>query len=102
MPTNLEEQATKNIPAEALPASPKSGQRSLRPRKSTVPAAAEGIPLENVTTRLRHDTNERLTEAALHQKLKKVRPNTRQDIIEAALQDGLGGEATSRPVADAE
>ena len=45
------------------------------------------VILENVTTRLRRNTNALLTEAALRQKLKKVVPATRQDIIEAALQD---------------
>lgn len=44
-------------------------------------------PLENVTTRLRQQTNELLTEAALRQRLKKQSPATRQDIIEAALGD---------------
>lgn len=44
------------------------------------------VPLENVTTRLRVDTNALLTEAALRQKLAKRTPDTRQDIIEAALQ----------------
>ena len=44
------------------------------------------VPLENVTTRLRVDTNELLSEAALRQKLAKRTPDTRQDIIEAALQ----------------
>ncbi len=47
----------------------------------------EQVILENVTTRLRRETNERLTEVALRQKLKKEDPASRQDIIEAALQE---------------
>jgi len=47
----------------------------------------EQVVLANVTTRLRRETNERLTEVALRQKLKKEDPATRQDIIEAALQE---------------
>jgi hypothetical protein len=43
--------------------------------------------LENVTTRLTFQTNELLTEAALRQRLKKLNPATRQDIIEAALTE---------------
>jgi hypothetical protein len=45
--------------------------------------------LENVTTRLPRDTNERLTDAALRQRLKKVEPATRQDIINEALKEWL-------------
>lgn len=48
---------------------------------------AEQIILENVTTRLHRETNERLTEAALRQKLKKQTPATRQDIVEEALRE---------------
>lgn len=47
----------------------------------------ESLVLENVTTRLIRETNELLTEAALRQKLKKEHPSTRQEIVEAALQD---------------
>jgi hypothetical protein len=92
LPTPLPatEQTSQAIPIVAHPASPQmTTQRTLRVRKSNSSAPAESIPLDNVTTRLRRDTNERLTEAALHQKLKKVQPNTRQDIIEEALQDWL-------------
>jgi hypothetical protein len=89
-PNSARDQTNQVTLAAVVPASPRaSSQRTLRPRKSNVAAVAEGIPLENVTTRLRRDTNERLTEAALRQKLKKDRPNTRQDIIEEALQDWL-------------
>lgn len=60
-----------------------------RPRsKGQVKATLnEQVILENVTTRLRRDTNELLTESALHQKLKKSVPATRQDIVEDALKD---------------
>jgi hypothetical protein len=50
-------------------------------------AAEEQVILENVTTRLRRETNELLTEAALRQRLKNETPATRQDIVEEALQD---------------
>ncbi len=58
-----------------------------RPRKRTAPG--DQIILENVTTRLRRETNELLTEAALRQRLKKETPATRQDIVEEALGDWL-------------
>jgi hypothetical protein len=45
--------------------------------------------LQNVTTRLSHETNSQLTEAALRQRLNKATPATRQDIIEEAVQDWL-------------
>lgn len=48
--------------------------------------------MENVTTRLSRETNERLTEAALRQKLKKLEPDTRQGIIEAAVREWLKRE----------
>ena len=44
---------------------------------------------ENVTTRLTRRTNELLTEASLRQKLKKVKPDSRQDIIECAILEWL-------------
>lgn len=49
--------------------------------------------LENVTTRLTRDTSLRLTEAALRQKLAKSKPDTRQDIIEAAVRGWLQDHA---------
>lgn len=61
--------------------------RRSRVRTKRTPALEEQIVLENVTTRLRRETNERLTEVALRQKLKKEDPATRQDIVEAALQE---------------
>jgi len=51
---------------------------------------------ENVTTRLTLETNERLTEAALRQKLSKRKPDSRQDIIEAAVIDWLKRNISSK------
>ena len=62
---------------------PKRRTQDSRTRVKTI--ADEPVVLENVTTRLRRDTNALLTESALRQKLKKELPDTRQDIIEAAL-----------------
>lgn len=45
--------------------------------------------LENVTTRLTRETNQRLTEAALRQRLAKVTPDSRQAIIETAIANWL-------------
>ena len=68
--------------------SSRSPYRKPSKRRTTVESTlAEAVALEDVTTRLRRDTDELLTEAALRQKLKKQIPATRQDIIEAALQD---------------
>lgn len=58
-----------------------------RSRRQTSPAADEPVVLVNVTTRLARETNELLTDAALRQRLEKKAPATRQDIVEAALQD---------------
>jgi hypothetical protein len=102
-PNNARDQTNQVAPPAVVPASPcASSQRTLRPRKSNVASVAEGVPLENVTTRLRRDTNERLTEAALRQKLKKDRPNTRQEIIEEALQDWLRRQGYLAAFSDAE
>jgi hypothetical protein len=60
-------------------------QRRPQPRKKP----DEPMIMENVTTRLSREINERLTEAALRQKLKKVEPDTRQGIIEAAVREWL-------------
>ena len=58
------------------------------------PLPTDNVPeteriLENVTTRLTRQTNLRLTEASLRQKLAKRSPDSRQDIIEEALLDWL-------------
>ena len=65
---------------------PRKARAAPRQRTKAAAAAEEEVVLQNVTTRLRRDTNELLTEAALRQKLKKVSPDSRQDIIEAALE----------------
>lgn len=67
-----------------------SAPRQRRP--SPRPRPDEPMIMENVTTRLSRETNERLTEAALRQKLKKVGPDTRQGIIEAACREWLQRE----------
>ena len=75
-------------PAAAKSPPPKPPKpRSAQTRVMTGPTLTEQVVLENVTTRLRRETNELLTEVALRQKLKKIEPATRQDIIEAALQE---------------
>lgn len=56
------------------------------PRQRQRPALSAQTVLQNVTTRLRRETNELLTEAALRQRLKNESPDTRQDIMEEALQ----------------
>ena len=69
------------------PPSQMNRRKPAKLRTTNESLLTEQVVLENVTTRLRRDTNELLTEAALRQKLKKEVPATRQDIIEAALQD---------------
>jgi hypothetical protein len=74
-------------------ASEPAPQPSLEaPRKRSASRNREPIyrdepVLKNVTTRLRRETNELLSESALRQQLKKETPATRQDILEEALQD---------------
>lgn len=60
-----------------------------RPRLDQAKAVPLATPVlrEKVTLQLSPETNERLTEAALRQKLKKEAPNTRQDIVEVALRE---------------
>ena len=77
--TEIEDQSSK----EPAVASANGSRR--RPSKSSV--ALEPVVLVNVTTRLSRETNELLTEASLHQRLKRVSPNTRQDVIEVALRE---------------
>lgn len=67
---------------------PAADRRSHRTRKQAPaqrPEQSDPPVLQNVTTRLSRETNLLLTEAALRQRLKRVTPATRQDIIEAAL-----------------
>jgi hypothetical protein len=71
------------IPERAKP------ERQRRTRSNSPLEPAPRPVLENVTTRLHRETNELLTEASLHQRLKKLTPGSRQDIIEFAVQEWL-------------
>ena len=62
--------------------------RQQNPNRKSQDQAANELR-ENVTTRLTRHTNELLTEASLRQKLKKVKPDSRQDIIEYAILEWL-------------
>lgn len=62
--------------------------RQQNPNRKSQDQAANELR-ENVTTRLTRHTNELLTEASLRQKLKKVKPDSRQDIIECAILEWL-------------
>jgi hypothetical protein len=75
------------VEMESAPTSPTKS--TVRSRSRTQPKTAHDEPLVlvNVTTRLTRETNELLTDAALRQRLEKKTPATRQDIVEAALQD---------------
>jgi hypothetical protein len=61
----------------------------MRPVKPTTLPADQHVERhqtrQNITTRVCQQTNELLSEAALRQKLKKLKPDSRQDIIETAL-----------------
>lgn len=83
------EKAAREEGAPKETAAPQRHMHRQRParRSRLVPTINRDEPLENVTTRLRQRTNERLTEAALRQRLKKESPATRQEIVEAALGD---------------
>jgi hypothetical protein len=87
--TNSAPAANDSCPSnEPTQDSPRPAKRKLtKVRTKTEPPLSQQVVLENVTTRLRRETNELLTEVALRQKLKKIEPATRQDIIEVALQD---------------
>lgn len=82
-------QVTKDVATpQEQPAVTNAARRHRSPGRSRLAVSVEHEePLENVTTRLRRKTNELLTEAALRQRLKKEFPATRQDIVEAALND---------------
>jgi hypothetical protein len=70
---------------------PRPARTRTSPRLRSTPnrEAQQAVILENVTTRLSRETNELLTQASLHQRLKKRAPSTRQDIIEEAVQQWL-------------
>lgn len=74
---------------DTVGALPTESHVRIRPKPRQKAALAEQIILENVTARLQRGTNELLTEAALRQKLKKLEPNTRQDIVEEAVREWL-------------
>lgn len=76
---------TKSFSTTAMTSPSEQNERRRSKHSAHVPTSMLSVSLVNVTTRLRHETNERLTDAALRQRLKKVSPNTRQDIIESAL-----------------
>jgi hypothetical protein len=90
----LSENGERNPPVSSMPPDEPSEPALRKPRSSTTPRRSRlkamierDVVLENVTTRLRRETNELLTETALRQRLKKVSPATRQDIVEAALDE---------------
>jgi hypothetical protein len=74
--------------ASTIPERPKL-ERPRRTRSTSPREPESRTVLENVTTRLHRETNELLTEASLHQRLKKLTPATRQDIVEIAVQEWL-------------
>ena len=77
--TEIEDQSNEAIALEIT-----KGSRRRLIKKSIAP---ESVVLVNVTTRLSRETNELLTEASLRQRLKRVKPNTRQEVIEVALKE---------------
>jgi hypothetical protein len=88
LPNQSDQTANPGLADETHVTQPKPNRHRLsRIRTIGAPSLEQQVILENVTTRLRRETNERLTEVALYQKLKKEDPATRQDIIEAALQE---------------
>lgn len=96
-PREQPDSATVVAPSESAKQTPSSPRRQrFASRSRLVPEVDHDEPLENVTTRLRQKTNERLTEAALRQRLKKETPASRQDIIEAALTDWFRKHGYSR------
>ena len=71
-----------DYPIPAAPSAPQSVPKRSRPAVEPTP---EQAIWENVTTRLTRDTNRLLTEAALKQRLRQAKPDTRQGIIEEAI-----------------
>lgn len=88
----LPEQSIHDGPSPTAQVSTPTTNRGRTSRSAIVQTrvpSAEHAVLINVTTRLRRDTNERLTDAALHQRLRRAFPASRQDIIEQAVQEWL-------------
>lgn len=78
------------LPENTLPQKPISSEPiAAKRRRNDEIAAEQAGALVNVTTRLRERTNELLTDAALRQRLKKTKPDTRQEIIEEAVGQWL-------------
>ena len=73
--------------------------RQQNPHRKSQDQAANELR-ENVTTRLTRHTNELLTEASLRQKLKKVKPDSRQDIIECAILEWLKRQGFKSTLSD--
>jgi len=85
LPASVEARETPvGDPASAAP----SEHRSRPPaRKRQKPQPDELLNLQKITTEIPRETDELLTEATLRQKLKKLKPDTRKDIHNEALQD---------------
>jgi len=79
------ESHVEDIPSTASP----RAERIRKKFPAQAPVTIDRAMLVNVTTRLSHQTNELLTEAALRQRLKKSSPASRQDIMETAIQEWL-------------
>ena len=85
--------AAKREPKIATPSDRQLEAPTRGPSRSRIRVTEdEKVVLENVTTRLPRDVNEFLTEAALRQRLKKSKPDTRQEIIEQALRQWFFAE----------
>jgi hypothetical protein len=84
--------ATDN-PILAEPASPPPAPKRSRPAAEPTP---EQAIWENVTTRLTRETNRRLTEAALKQRLHRAKPDSRQGIIEEAVKQWISGNQSNK------
>lgn len=79
-PTSPTDATVDSVPTEAI--IPPSASKRSRPAAEPTPDQAIW---ENVTTRLTRETNRRLTEAALKQRLRQAKPDSRQGIIEEAV-----------------
>lgn len=98
----LESEAPSTNPEQA-PQAPAEPPRRRQASRTREPIYRDEPVLKNVTTRLRRETNELLTESALRQQLKKESPATRQEILEEALQDWFkrhGYKYQAQPSAD--
>lgn len=88
--TAVDQEASK-VEAETQTVAP-TDRPARHPRAAQRPKETAPMALNHFTSRLRYDLDERLTEAALHQKLKKAKPDTRQDIFNAAVEKWLQGQ----------